>query len=135
MASIFLFDDDVRASKNIENYLEKMGNNVVVINKLDELEDKISQIENNDIIIMDVVCHSKKLAKKMGTKEKYVGPYGILFVAEKWGQNKQMLDKIVFMSSWEDPWIEDVAKKIDCPLFHKPFHKENMLKYISQKIN
>ena len=81
MASIFLFDDDVRASKNIENYLEKMGNNVVVINKLDELEDKISQIENNDIIIMDVVCRSKKLAQKMGTKEEYVGPYGILFVA------------------------------------------------------
>ena len=46
MASIFLFDDDVRASKNIENYLEKMGNNVVVINNLDELEDKISLIEN-----------------------------------------------------------------------------------------
>ena len=63
MASIFLFDDDVRASKNIENYLEKMGNNVVVINQLDELEDKISQIENNDIIIMDVVCRSKKLAQ------------------------------------------------------------------------
>jgi len=133
MASIFLFDDDIRMSKAIENDLEKMGNNVVVINNLDELDDKISQIENNDIIIMDVICRSKKLAHKMGTKEEYVGPYGIIYVAEKWGRNKEMLDKVIFMSSWEDPWIEDAARKIDCPLFNKSFQKENMLRYISQK--
>lgn len=135
MASIILFDDDIKASKAIENSLEKMGYRVIAFHDLDELEDKIDQIESNDIIIMDVVCHSRKLAQKMGTRAEYVGPYGILFVAEKWGQNKEMLDKIILMSSWEDPWIEDTAKKIECPLFHKPFQNEHMLKYISEKIN
>jgi len=135
MASIFIFDDDVKASKAIENWLEKMGNQVMVFNNLDELEDKVSQIENNDIIIMDVICHSKKMAQKIGINEEFVGPYGIIFVAEKWGQNKEMLGKVIFMCSWEDPWIEDAAKQIDCPLFHKPFQKENMLEYISQRIN
>lgn len=135
MASIFLFDDDIRSSKAMESYLEKMGNEVKVLNNLDELEDKISQIENNDIIIMDVICHSKRLAKKIGTKEEFVGPYGIIFVKEKWGKNKEMLDKIILMSSWENPWIEDAAKKIECPLFNIPFQKENMYEYISQKID
>ncbi len=133
MASILLFDDDIKTSKSIEQHLEKMGNNVVVINNLDDLEEKISQIEDTDIIIMDVVCHSKKLAQKMGIKEEYVGPYGIIFVNEKWGNNKKMLDKIILMSSWEDPWIENTAKKIECPLFQKPFQKNTMLDYISQK--
>ena len=122
MASICLFDDNPKASRSIEKFLEKTGNHVFVFNTLDELEEKISEIEKSDVIVMDVICRSKKLAQRMGTKEEYVGPYGLIFVEDKWGQNKNILDKIVLMSTWDDPWIEDTAKKIDCPLFHKSFH-------------